>query len=162
MLSRMILREKQKGNIRGYKITSRIPAITYVQFADDTLLFGQASVQEEIGFNKDLLLYSLASGLRINLKKSGTLCSTNTPILRKQQIGNMMNIGEMAALSKYLGILMDWARTRTQLCNTICERVQQKVSSWKNKFLLAAGKDILIKAVLHAILSFIMSVFKLP
>lgn len=44
----------------------------------------------------------------------------------------------------------------------IKERVCQKINNWKNKFLSQAGKEVLIKAVLQAIPTYIMSVLKLP
>ena len=38
----------------------------------------------------------------------------------------------------------------------------EKVQGWKSKFLSLAGREVLIKVVVQAIPSYIMSVFKLP
>ena len=42
------------------------------------------------------------------------------------------------------------------------ERLDNKLSKWKEKMLSQAGKEILIKAMAQAIPKYIMSVFKLP
>lgn len=41
-------------------------------------------------------------------------------------------------------------------------RVWQRINTWKNTFRSLAGKGILIKAVLYAIITYTMSMFKLP
>ena len=42
------------------------------------------------------------------------------------------------------------------------ERLDNKLSKWKEKMLSQAGKEILIKAVAQTIPKYTMSVFKLP
>lgn len=41
-------------------------------------------------------------------------------------------------------------------------RVLSKISNWNSKMFSRGGKEVLIKAVAHAILAYVMSVFKLP
>ena len=45
-LSRLILNEQQKGNIKGIRITKHCPPMTHSQFADDTVVFGELSALE--------------------------------------------------------------------------------------------------------------------
>jgi hypothetical protein len=42
------------------------------------------------------------------------------------------------------------------------ERVRRRLTDWKTKLLLQAGREILLKAVVHAIPTYRMSIFLLP
>jgi len=53
-------------------------------------------------------------------------------------------------------------RSKKQTFASICGRVKAKLDGWKEKFLSQAGKEILIKAVVQALPTYCMSVFRLP
>lgn len=53
-------------------------------------------------------------------------------------------------------------RKRKSFFNDIKLRVLSKISNWQHKFFSSGGKEVLIKAVAHAILAYAMSAFKLP
>ena len=46
--------------------------------------------------------------------------------------------------------------------NNIKEQVWNKLQSWKEQLLSQAGREVLFKAMVQAILTFAMSCFKLP
>lgn len=58
----------------------------------------------------------------------------------------------------YLGILTNWGRSKRATLGYIKERVMRKLHEWKSLFLTA----VLIKAVITAILTYLMTLFKLP
>jgi hypothetical protein len=45
---------------------------------------------------------------------------------------------------------------------TIYDRVWHKINSWNKMYLFKAGREILIKSILKAILTYVMSIFQLP
>ena len=63
---------------------------------------------------------------------------------------------------KYLGLPSFIGRNRSESFTQIKERVWQKLKGWKEKLLSQAGREILIKAVAQAILTYSMSCFRLP
>ena len=125
------------------------------QFADDTILFGKAVKEEAIKLNAVLTAYSNASGQKINLRKSGIFYSSYTPHHLRNEIANVFQVKELDALSRYLGVPADWGRSKCEMCNVLIERITQKIQSWKAKYLSHAGCDILVKAVLQAVPTYI-------
>ena len=63
--------------------------------------------------------------------------------------------------SKYLGMPLEWGQTKKKLFSFLIQCTFDKNQSWRSKFLILARKEIMVKAILHALPSFLMSVFKL-
>jgi hypothetical protein len=61
----------------------------------------------------------------------------------------------------YLGLLALVEKSRTAVFRNIIDKVWKKLHDWKLKFLLQAGREILLKAVIQAIPTYCMSVFLL-
>lgn len=53
-------------------------------------------------------------------------------------------------------------KNKKRVLSFVKEKVWARMSSWKNKLLSKAGKEILIKSVAEALPTFAMSVFLLP
>lgn len=65
-------------------------------------------------------------------------------------------------LGNYLGIPTIWGRSKRNTLAYVKDRVMDKLHGWKQQFLSHAGKEILIKGVAQAVLSYLMNIFKLP
>ena len=65
-------------------------------------------------------------------------------------------------LESYLGLPFLVGRSKRNTFSQLKQRVSNKLARWKEKLLLNARKEILIKAVAQAIPSYTMSCFKLP
>jgi len=63
---------------------------------------------------------------------------------------------------KYLGLPSMIGRDRKAAFAYIKDRVWQKINSWSGKCLSKAGREVMIKYVLQAIPSYVMSIFQLP
>lgn len=69
---------------------------------------------------------------------------------------------ESGDLEKYLGLPTMVGRSKYNSFRGVKERIWSRIQNWKNIFLSQAGKEVLIKAVLQSIPTYVMSVFKLP
>ena len=69
---------------------------------------------------------------------------------------------EIRQYEKYLGLPSLVGKNKKASFNYIKERVWRKMQGWKEKLLLQAGREILIKVVVQAIPSYTMNCFKLP
>uniref|UniRef100_A0A803NVQ6 Chloride channel protein n=1 Tax=Cannabis sativa TaxID=3483 RepID=A0A803NVQ6_CANSA len=65
-------------------------------------------------------------------------------------------------LDKYLGLPQCFGRSKSSSFNSLKDRIWTYLSKWNGKFLSKGGKEVLLKAVIQAIPSYAMSVFKLP
>ncbi|XP_012847996.1 PREDICTED: uncharacterized protein LOC105967956 [Erythranthe guttata] len=63
---------------------------------------------------------------------------------------------------KYLGMPVTMGKSRKDIFRFLQDRVWTRIGGWSEKLLSRAGKEVLIKAVLQAIPSHIMTCFSLP
>lgn len=63
------------GKIRGVSICRNGPRLTHLFFADDSLLFCKASIQECLHIQELLSLYEVASGQQLNREKTTSFFS---------------------------------------------------------------------------------------
>ncbi|CAN1340570.1 hypothetical protein LINPERPRIM_LOCUS38890, partial [Linum perenne] len=109
VVHKLKLRKKvEEGRIKGVKLNQRCPILHHILFADDTVLFGKASVEEANKIKRVLELYCLLSGQAVNESKSAIIFSCNTPELRKREVSEVFGVNEERGMGKYLGLPMEW------------------------------------------------------
>lgn len=150
------------GSLSGMRLSPNGPLLSSLMFADDTMLITRAEATEVYEMVNILNKYMNASGQRINVTKSGVLCSADVEDRKKSNIAAILNMPLCNSPSKYLGLPGEWQRSKTQALNWLKERIWNKLQGWKEKLLSPAGKETLIKAVIQAMPSYVMSVFLLP
>jgi hypothetical protein len=161
-LSSLIRDAEERNAISGTSICRGAPPVSHLLFADDCFLFFKA---EESGAHvmKDILnTYEAASGQAISLPKSEIFYSRNVPNTLKNNITNILGVRAVLGTGKYLGMPSMIARDRTTTFAYIKDRVWQRINSWSCKCLSKAGQKVMIKSILQAILSYVMSLFQLP
>ena len=138
------------------------PRISHLLFANDSLLFCQAS-QEEVQCVTDILqLYADSSGQCINFEKSSIYFSSNTDGDRRDFIKNILGVKEVNRFESYLGLPTLIGRSKYQAFSFLKDRVWKKMQGWKGKMFSRAGKEVLIKAIAQSIPTYTMGVFLLP
>lgn len=80
----------------------------------------------------------------------------------KMEIAGALEVQHVANPGQYLDIPTIWGRSRREALNYLKDRISSKITSWRNKMLNNAGKDVLIKSVVTTLPTYVMSVFKLP
>ena len=146
----------------GVSICRGSPMVTHLFFADDSLLFCKASIQECQKLMAILDLYEATSGQKINEDKSSISFSQNTPSDLKAKVLEVMGSMKDSKHYKYLGLPSIICRSKTDVFAEVKELVARQLSGWKEKLLSMGGREILIKAVAQAIPTYTMSCFLLP
>ncbi|KAK4389823.1 putative ribonuclease H protein [Sesamum angolense] len=154
--------KEHKGDIRGVAVARRAPKVSHLLFADDTLIFCQATKEAMRCIRGILEKYERASGQLINLDKSSIFFSSNTSHEDRMEMATLLGVRIDSMPAKYLGLPYFVGRNKRELFSYVRTRVWQRVSGWKEKMLSQAGKEILIKLIVQSIPSYCMSCFKLP
>ena len=76
VLSRMMLRAEERSLLEDFSVGRNRTRVSHLQFADDTIFFSRAHVEELRTLKIILLVFGQISGHKVNLDKS-TLCSIN-------------------------------------------------------------------------------------
>ncbi|KAK2665076.1 hypothetical protein Ddye_003650 [Dipteronia dyeriana] len=150
------------GNVHGIKVARGAHAISHLLFADDSLIFARATVEECKWLVDILKCYEAASGQSINFEKSALSFSPNVSIRCVNEIKSLFNIGVVSCHDKYLGLPSSITRNKRQVFEDIKDRVWQKLQGWKNKLFSVGGREVLIKAIAQAIPTYAMGCFRLP
>ena len=161
-LHRMIQRAACNGDIKGVSICRNGPKLTHLFFADDSLLFCRATIQECRKIMDILAAYEEVSGQRLNREKTTLFFSKSTTLDHQAQIMEELGVSELKQYEDYLGLPALVGRNKKASFGKIKQRVWKRMQGWEGKLLSQAGREILIKSVIQAIPTYTMGCFKLP
>ncbi|KAK6160713.1 hypothetical protein DH2020_004094 [Rehmannia glutinosa] len=144
----IILQDLQAaGKIHGIQVPKNAPCVSHLFFADDTLLFGNATVEEAKFIRFAISLFRKASGQQVNFEKSGIVFSPHIDASIARSISQLLGIPIMSSHGKYLGLPSVIGKNKKEIFTSIQDRVWKRIQGWKEKTLSQAGRDILIKSV---------------
>ena len=161
-LNGLLNKAAHQGHIKGYSLCRNSLRLTHLLFADDSLLFCRATIEECNRVLDILDVYGKCSGQQINRSKTTIFFSKSTKVESRNQIKLALGVPEIIQYEKYLGLPLLVGRNKKASFNYIKERIWKKLQGWKEKLLFQAIREILIKAVVQAIPTYTMSCFKLP
>ncbi|KAG7547784.1 Ribonuclease H domain [Arabidopsis suecica] len=138
------------------------PKLSHICFADDLILFAEASVTQIRVIRRVLERFCVASGQKVSLEKSKIFFSENVHKDLAKQISDESGIKSTKELGKYLGMPILHKRINKETFSEVIERVTSRLSGWKGRFLSMAGRLTLTKSVLSSIPVHTMSVISLP
>ncbi|KAM2136540.1 hypothetical protein ACFX1R_006290 [Malus domestica] len=160
--SMLIRKGLEQGALHGYKMTPNGTPITHLFFADDSVLFGNATAEEAQGVTDVLKVYARGYGQEINLSKSSIFFGASTSKRTKKKIGETLGIQYKDGFGKYLGLQADFGLSKKAVFAEIRDKIEARLAGWSEQFLSQAGNEVLVKAVAMALPNFAMSCFKLP
>ena len=161
-LQSLIHQVEVDGHIRGVAICRDGPKVSHLFFANDSVLFCRATEAECNKILEILEVYERGSGQKINRERTNLFFSSNTPLPLQEQIQQLSGVPAIRQYEKYLGLPALVGRAKKQSFIFLKERVWKKLQGWKEKLLSQARREVLIKAVIQAILTYTISCFKLP
>ncbi|KAL5555671.1 hypothetical protein UlMin_037907 [Ulmus minor] len=153
---------ERTGQLQGMRCGTNGPTISHLFFADDSLLFVEATPASCYAIKQILLQYETASGQLVNYSKSAVCFGPN---IREEDIGRMvaiLGVAQVKCHEHYLGLPCFSGKNKSKLFTSIKDRVWNKLCGWKSKLLSAGGREILTKTIIQAIPTYSMNMFKIP
>nr|KYP39451.1 Putative ribonuclease H protein At1g65750 family [Cajanus cajan] len=133
----------QEGHWKPIQLSPRGLPLSHLLFADDILLFCQASKDQTRLVASILEEFSRSSSLRFNLTKS--------KFRRIDMLEGLLGIGHTARIEKYLGFPMTHGQPRCADFYDVMDKIQGRLGAWKSKLLNKAGKLCLVKSTISSI-----------
>ncbi|KAA3468586.1 reverse transcriptase [Gossypium australe] len=103
-LSALMRSAKQNGLVKGARASRRGPEISHLLFADDCMLFGEATENRARILKSILQEYERCSGQCVNCGKSTIFYSSNTNEESKLAVSTLLGVRCSSSLEKYLGL----------------------------------------------------------
>ncbi|KAF7134698.1 hypothetical protein RHSIM_Rhsim08G0116800 [Rhododendron simsii] len=160
-LSVLLQKVEVDRSINGIKICRNSPSVSHLFFADDTLLFGEASDHGILTIKRILEVHGKVSGQIINFGKSCCFFSVNTPVDKRDRLSQLLGIRKDSSLGNYLGLPTDLSQTRYKVFSYIKDRMRGRTEGWNEFIMNQAGKEVMLNSVALALPSYAMSCVKL-
>ncbi|CAJ2670936.1 unnamed protein product [Trifolium pratense] len=146
----------------GYNVGDiTLVSVSHLQFADDTLLLGSKSWANVRALRAGLVLFESMSGLRVNFNKS-MLVGVNIPDSWLGEAASALccKVGKIPFL--YLGLPIGGDPRRLGFWEPVVNRLKNRLSGWRSRFLSFGGRLVLLKSVLTSLPVYSLSFFKAP
>lgn len=150
----MLLWEGIEANPGGFRIS-------HLQYADDILLFCPPKMEFLQNIKKALILFHLASGLKVNFHKS-SLMGLNVTDAWIDCVAKNLLCKKGSIPFTYLGLPIGGNSSRLSFWNPIIQRMEKKLSTWRGKLMSMGGRLTLIKSSLSNLPLYYMSLFPVP
>ena len=161
-LSLRIFEACANKNWKSIKASRSGPSFSHLFFADDLLLFADASENCCRTIIAVLDDFCSCSGQKINLSKSKVLFSPNVKPDVASRLCRILGVSSTQDIGKYLGFPLRSNGRNSRDFNFIVEKVQSKLTSWKSKLLSPAGRVVLIQSVTSSLPAYYMQNTALP
>ncbi|XP_020681242.1 uncharacterized protein LOC110098680 [Dendrobium catenatum] len=151
----------QKKDSDGIRISPNGPKITRLLYADDIIIFSEASMKMIMEIKSIISDFCGWTGQRVNSNKYGILFGKTIKRKKRKAIARLMNFKKIKEFS-YLGIKVALRRLVMADFQFLLDKALNMLSVWGEKFISLAERITLVKSVLlsfptfHSTLSFVL------
>jgi len=127
---------------RGVRVGIHAPWVSHLLFADDCIVFSEASQRGAQRLQDILNIYSRGSGQLVNRDKSAVFFSANCDDACKQEVREVLHIDSEALAEKYLGLPTALGRATKDAFEFMPTRIRNLVGTWSGREASCAGMEV--------------------
>ncbi|KAA3486342.1 reverse transcriptase [Gossypium australe] len=161
-LSSLMRLAMSEGILKGVKASRSGPKISHLLFADDCILFSEASSRGANALKEILRKYRSSSRQCVNFDKSIVFFSKNTSEMDRNSVISILGVRSSNNPERYLGLPNVVGRKKKESFQILKDKMKQRIDHWSTRHLSQGGKEIFIKSILQAIPTYTMACFLLP
>lgn len=161
-LSHGICSTVKAGNWKSIRLSRKWTPLTHLFFADDLLLFAEASPDQAKSISAVLDEFCCSSGEKVNQQKTTLYFSSNVSTGVARKIGKTLDFTITNNLGRYLGMPLLNSRVTKNTYQEIVDKVEKRLPAWSASHLSLAGRITLAQSVLQAIPIYAMQTTNLP
>ncbi|GAU37373.1 hypothetical protein TSUD_22470 [Trifolium subterraneum] len=160
-LSGAVSRAEELGMFKGFKVGNNGLFVSHLQYADDTLFLGEASLENLWTLKTILRCFELASGLKVNFAKSSVMgVNVSADFLNLAERFLHCSIGSIPFT--YLGLPVGANPRKESTWKPLLVSLSRKLGVWRNRFISLGGRVVLLKSVMNSIPIFYLSFLIMP
>ena len=162
-LSCLIKRAVSGGFLTSYRVKGRGGEgvqLTHLMYADDTLIFCDASKDQLAYLSCVLMWFEVISGLRINLDKSEIIPMGKVENLKVLALELEREVGKLPPI--YLGLPLGAPHKSVAVWDGVEERLRRRLAFWKRQYISKGGRLTLIRSALSNMSIYYMSILCMP
>jgi hypothetical protein len=150
-----------RGRFKPFHVGRGGMPISMLQYADDTLCIGEATVDNLWTLKAILRGFEMVSGLKVNFWKS-CLMGVNISNDFLLMASDFLNCRIGGIPFSYLGLPVGANPHLASTWQPLVDVLKKRLGSWGNKYVSLGGRIVLINAVLSSIPIFYLSYMKMP
>jgi hypothetical protein len=150
-----------KNLFKGFSVGTNGVVVSHLQYADDTICIGEASMENLWTLKAILRGFELASGLKVNFWKSSLMGINVTPQFLNIAC-SFLKCKQGSLPFSYLGLPVGANPRRYSTWSPLIDNLKKRLRSWGNRYVSLGGRIVVINSVLNAITIYFLSFLKVP
>ncbi|XP_059292008.1 uncharacterized protein LOC132045445 [Lycium ferocissimum] len=162
VLSRSLNNLLLNPNFIPFTMNRNGPQITHLAYADDIVIFSSGNTKSVKLVMKQIVKYERVSGQLVNPDKSCFLTCPKTCAYRINRLRKCTGFMDKEFPFTYLGCPIYIGKKKISYFDSMVTKVFKRLNGWQGNMLSCGGRQILIKSVIQALPTYILSAINPP